>query len=115
MMRKIHCDFQGTVRCGLQLIYVHGGLVLSAKRNFFGRICLLFFCLAQGKPKDDIEHASYFEHFISWWKHRRDSYVLFLFYEKMKEDLETVVKATVLFIGRIQNTVRMSTFEFEKK
>ncbi|XP_028405216.1 estrogen sulfotransferase-like [Dendronephthya gigantea] len=80
---------------------------------------ILNFFLVLGKPQSEMEYASYFEHFISWWKHRNDPNVLFLFYEEMKEDLETAVKAIALFMGihdqeRIQNAVRMSTFEFMK-
>ncbi|XP_028405530.1 amine sulfotransferase-like [Dendronephthya gigantea] len=80
---------------------------------------VLNFYLAHGKPRDEMEHASYFEHFISWWKHRNDPNVLFLFYEEMKEDLETAVMAIALFMGihdeeRIRNAIRMSTFEFMK-
>ena len=50
--------------------------------------------------------ANYFEHFMTWWKHRNDENVLFLFYEEMKEDLEKTVRAVAKFMGR--TTKRMS-------
>ena len=78
------------------------------------------FMLAHGAPKTKTENASYFAHFLSWWKHRNDSNVLFLFYEDMKDDLESVVKMVAAFIGiqdeeRIKKTVLMSSFEFMKE
>ena len=80
---------------------------------------VLDFFLAFGKPHSEMDRPSYFEHLASWWGHRNDPNVLFLFYEEMKEDLETAVKAIALFMGiqdqeRIRNAVRMSTFEFMK-
>ena len=80
---------------------------------------VLDFFLAFGKPQSEMDRPSYFEHLVSWWGHRNDPNVLFLFYEEMKEDLETAVKAIALFMGihdqeRIRNAIRMSTFEFMK-
>ena len=50
---------------------------------------------------------------------RHDSNVLFLFFEDMKEDLESVVKKVAAFMGiqdgeRIKKAVEMSSFEFMK-
>ena len=64
--------------------------------------------------------ANYFEHFLTWWKHRNDENVLFLFYEEMKEDLEKTVRAVAKFMGaydekNIKTAVKMSTFEFMKE
>ena len=64
--------------------------------------------------------ANHFEHFMSWWKHRNDENVLFLFYEEMKEDLEKAVRAVAKFMGvkdekKIKKAVNMSTFEFMKE
>jgi hypothetical protein len=67
-----------------------------------------------------MENASYFVHLISWWEHRNDSNVLFLFFEDMKDDLENVVRMVAAFIGiqdeeRIKKAVEMSSFEFMKR
>ena len=57
------------------------------------------FILARGIPKNEMENASYYEHLLSWWKHRNDPNVLFLFFEEMKQDLESVVKVVASFMG----------------
>ncbi|XP_028406617.1 amine sulfotransferase-like isoform X2 [Dendronephthya gigantea] len=81
------------------------------------------FPLALGEPKSKMQHyaiyASYFLHLMSWWEHRNDPNVLFLFYEDMKDDLESVVRKVASFIGiedeeRIKKAVEMSSFEFMK-
>ena len=77
------------------------------------------FILARGIPKNEMENASYYEHLLSWWKHRNDPNVLFLFFEEMKQDLESVVKVVASFMGindkeKIQTAVQMSSFEFMK-
>ncbi|XP_028416098.1 amine sulfotransferase-like [Dendronephthya gigantea] len=64
--------------------------------------------------------SNYFKHLLSWWPHRYDSNVLFLFYEEMLEDLESSVRAVASFIGiddeaRIANAVKMSKFDFMKQ
>ena len=77
------------------------------------------FLLAREVPQNKMENASYFVHLISWWEHRNDSNVLFLFFEDMKDDLESVVRKTAAFIGiqdegKIEKAVEMSSFEFMK-
>ncbi|XP_028406621.1 amine sulfotransferase-like isoform X3 [Dendronephthya gigantea] len=77
------------------------------------------FLLARGKPKSRMENASYFVHLLSWWEHRNDPNVLFLFFEDMKDDLESVVRKVASFVGieddeRIKKAVEMSSFEFMK-
>ena len=77
------------------------------------------FWLARGKPKTKMENPLYFEHLVSWWKHRNDPNVLFLFFEDMKEDIESVVRAVASFIGikneeNIKTAIRMSSFDFMK-
>ncbi|CAB4032110.1 sulfotransferase domain-containing [Paramuricea clavata] len=67
-----------------------------------------------------MENASYFVHLVSWWEHRNDSNVLFVFFEDMKDDLESVVRKTAAFIGiqneeKIEKAVEMSSFEFMKE
>ena len=78
------------------------------------------FLLARGVPQNKMEIASYFVHLISWWEHRNDSNVLFLFFEDMKDDLGSVVRKTAAFIGiqdeeKIEKAVEMSSFEFMKE
>ena len=78
------------------------------------------FMLARGVPKKKMEFASYFVHLLSWWEHRNDSNVLFLFFEDMKDDLESVVRMVAAFIGirdeeRIKKAVELSSFEFMKE
>ncbi|XP_028406626.1 estrogen sulfotransferase-like isoform X1 [Dendronephthya gigantea] len=75
--------------------------------------------LARGEPKSKMESASYFVHLMSWWEHRNDPNVLFLFFEDMKDDLESAVRKVASFIGieddeRIKKAVEMSSFEFMK-
>ena len=77
------------------------------------------FILARGIPKNEMENASYYEHLLSWWKHRNDPNVLFLFFEEMKQDLESVVKVVASFMGindkeKIRKAVQMSSFDFMK-
>ncbi|CAB4017342.1 sulfotransferase domain-containing [Paramuricea clavata] len=67
-----------------------------------------------------MENASYFVHLLSWWEHRNDSNVLSVFFEDMKDDLESVVRMIAAFIGiqdeeRIKNAVRMSFLEFMRE
>ena len=73
-----------------------------------------------GVPKTKAEFPSYFAHLVSWWEHRNDSNVLLLFYEDMKEDLESAVREVAAFIEikdeeKIKKAVEMSSFEFMKK
>jgi hypothetical protein len=77
------------------------------------------FLLATGAPKKKNEFASYFVHLLSWCEHRNDSNVLFLFFEDMKDDLESAVRMVAAFMGiqdeeRIKKAVKMSSFEFMK-
>ena len=76
--------------------------------------------LALCAPKSKMNTASYFAHLLSWWEHRNDSNVLFLFYEDMKDDLESAVRLVAAFIGvkeegKIKKAVEMSSFEFMKQ
>ena len=78
------------------------------------------FILVLKAPKTKAEYSSYFHHLVSWWEHRNDSNVLFLFFEDMKDDLESVVRRVAAFIGiqdekRIKKAVEMSSFEFMKQ
>ena len=73
-----------------------------------------------GVPKSKKQLASYFVHFLSWWERRNDPNVLFLFFEDMKDDLESAVRMVADFVGihdeeRIKKAVEMSSFEFMKE
>jgi len=77
------------------------------------------FWLARGIPESKMQNASYFHHLISWWQHRWDDNVLFLFYEDMKADLELHVREIARFIGvdhtdkeLIRLATEKSTFAF---
>ena len=37
--------------------------------------------MCAGMPTSCMQNASYFHHLVSWWEHRADPNVLFLFYE----------------------------------
>ena len=63
--------------------------------------------------------VSYFEVVLSWLEHRHDPNVLIVFFEEMKENLESVVRAVAAFMGvcdekNIHKALEMSTFEFMK-
>ena len=69
---------------------------------------------ARGLPENKMD-ASYFLHLLSWWEHRNDPNVLFLFFEDMKDDLKSVVRMVAAFIGiedeeNINKAVEMSSF-----
>ncbi|KAK3245586.1 hypothetical protein CYMTET_44848 [Cymbomonas tetramitiformis] len=77
------------------------------------------FILKRGKPSSQMENASYWEHLLSWWPHRHDSNVLWLFYEDMLEDLEGTVRKVAKFIdcgtkddAIIEEAVKRSSFKF---
>ncbi|XP_061494369.1 sulfotransferase 6B1-like [Rhineura floridana] len=49
--------------------------------------------------KGDVVCGSWFNHILSWEKHRDDKNTLFLYYEDMKRDLPKVVKKVSFFLG----------------
>ena len=76
--------------------------------------------LARGLPQSKLENASYFHHLASWWPHRKDENVLFLFYEDVKSDPEAAVRAIAKHIGvtnenNIQFALEKSSFAYMKK
>ena len=78
------------------------------------------FWLANGAPQSKMQNSSYFHHLASWWPHRNDPNVLLLFFEDLKEDLESAVRAVAEFMGiadeeRIKVALEMSTFSFMKQ
>ena len=79
-----------------------------------------FLLAGSGIPKTKVEFPSYFAHLVSWWEHRNDSNVLLLFFEDMKDNLDSGVRKVAAFMGikdeeRIKKAVEMSSFEFMKK
>lgn len=56
----------------------------------------LFELFYQGK----VYYGPWFDHVISWWKHKDDPDVLILKYEDMKEDLPGAIRKIATFIGK---------------
>ena len=80
----------------------------------------IFLLAGSGIPKTKVEFPSYFAHLVSWWEHRNDSNVLLLFFEDMKDNLDSGVRKVAAFMGmkdeeKIKKAVEMSSFEFVKK
>ena len=78
------------------------------------------FWLARGVPQSKMQEPSYFHHLVSWWPHRNDPNVLLLFFEDLKEDLGSAVRAVAEFMGvtdegHIQVALERSTFSFMKQ
>lgn len=62
------------------------------------------FWLARGVPESPMENASYFVHLVSWYERRQETdRVLFVFFEDMKEDLESQVRRVAKFISNDQH------------
>ena len=80
-----------------------------------------------------MNNPSYWEFLVSWWPHRNDPNLLWLWYEDMKVDHKEVVAKVAKFIGfdlkqkttpggeegeeegLIEMATRMSTFDFMKE
>ena len=66
-------------------------------------------------------YGDYFDHVLSWWKHRNDPNVLFIKYEDMKKDLPSSVSKIARFLGSNigENTItkiaELTKFENMKK
>jgi hypothetical protein len=71
--------------------------------------------------RGNVEGGSWFEHVKSWWRHRKDSNVLFLRYEDLIANLETCVRKIIAFCGlevapeRIPTIVERCSFAFMKQ
>lgn len=57
------------------------------------------FILARGKPESMMQNASIWHNIASWWDHRQDANVLWLFYEDLVEDLASGVDVIAEFLG----------------
>jgi hypothetical protein len=85
--------------------------------------------LKRGKPQSIMNNPSYWEFLVSWWPHRNDPNLLWLWYEDMKVNHKEVVTKVARFIGfdnlnlkqqkeeegLIDVAYRMSTFDFMKE
>ena len=47
----------------------------------------------------DVTFGDYFDHVLSWWKHREDKNVLLLKYENVKKDLHSTIIQVAKFMG----------------
>ena len=54
-----------------------------------------FECFIRG----EVDFGDYFENVLSWFRHRRDSNLLFVTYEELKADLERAVIRIAAFLG----------------
>ena len=60
------------------------------------------FWLSRGIPTSKMQNASYFHHLLSWYNRKNDPNVLILFYENLKEDLQSEVKKICTFMSTTQ-------------
>ena len=80
---------------------------------------IMEFWLQRGIPATIMQNASYFHHLVSWWEHRKDPNVLYLFFEDLKEDLAGCVRKVASFIGitdekSIAIAIEHSSFKYMK-
>ena len=54
-------------------------------------------------------YGDYFDHVLSWWKHRDDENVLFMTYEDMKMDIRSSIGRIATFMGRELSKEQMDT------
>ncbi|XP_019849088.1 PREDICTED: sulfotransferase 1C2A-like [Amphimedon queenslandica] len=70
--------------------------------------------------KGEVEFGLWFDHVLSWWRHKDAKNILFLKYEDLKKDLPGSVKTIAQFMGyslddaTIDKITRQSTFESMK-
>ena len=57
------------------------------------------FWLQRGVPASPMQNAGYFHHVLSWWTHRHDANVLWVFYEDLQADLAAEVARIAAFMG----------------
>ena len=80
------------------------------------------FVLARGKPESIMQNASLWHNIASWWDHRHDPNVLWLFYEDLVADLAFGVDRIATFLGFDENdkdlralTVKQASIESMKR
>lgn len=57
------------------------------------------FFLARGKPSSIMQNASHWHNMASWYEHRKDDNVLWLFYEEILQDLRRHIDIIADFLG----------------
>ncbi len=78
--------------------------------------CVFFENFVSGKTV----FGDFFDHVLSWWHHKEDDNILFLFYEDMKKDLKAAVSRVARFIEvdvsdvQISEIAAMTTFDSMK-
>jgi len=50
--------------------------------------------------RGEVLYGSWFDHVLSWWKHKDDPNILFLKYEEMKKDLPGTIDKIAKFVGK---------------
>jgi hypothetical protein len=73
-------------------------LVMRCGCNAVACVCVLR--VVAGRPQNDMENASYWDHLTSWWPHRDDPNVLLVFFEDLKTDLEGCVRRIAAFMDQ---------------
>mmetsp|Transcript_2002 Transcript_2002/g.7156 ORF Transcript_2002/g.7156 Transcript_2002/m.7156 type:complete len:315 (+) Transcript_2002:35-979(+) len=79
------------------------------------------FVLQRGIPASPMNNASLWHHLTSWWPHRNDETVLWLYYEDLKDDLPACVHKIAEFMGleydeeRERIVVSQSSISFMKE
>ncbi|EDQ92076.1 uncharacterized protein MONBRDRAFT_22879 [Monosiga brevicollis MX1] len=129
---KTHCWYDHCPKGGKYIVVVrHPEDVALSFFNFFqgwyfepGEIDITTFLrefwLKRGEPASRMQNASYHHHLTSWYHHRLDDNVLWVFFEDMKEHLEETVRRVDRFLGLhspddvIQTAVEHSSFAFMK-
>lgn len=76
--------------------------------------------------KGENDFGDYFDHTLSWYEHRNDPNVLYLYYEKMKADHRGTITQIAKFLGNeyqdivqdetvLNNIVKYSSFEYMRE
>eukprot|EP00730_Choanoeca_flexa_P006127 TRINITY_DN12088_c0_g1_i2.p2 TRINITY_DN12088_c0_g1~~TRINITY_DN12088_c0_g1_i2.p2 ORF type:complete len:317 (+),score=60.91 TRINITY_DN12088_c0_g1_i2:2270-3220(+) len=130
---KTHCWYNHVPKGGKYIVVVRNpvDVAYSFFKFFRGwyfqpgevdlRSFLNEFWLSRGIPDNEMQNASYHHHLLSWYEHRKDSNVLWVFFEDMKQDLEGTVRRVVAFLGLnsnddvIKTAVHNSSFAFMKE
>mmetsp|Transcript_2634 Transcript_2634/g.6189 ORF Transcript_2634/g.6189 Transcript_2634/m.6189 type:complete len:307 (-) Transcript_2634:109-1029(-) len=78
--------------------------------------------LKRGEPQTIMNNPSYWHFLLSWWPHRNDENVLWLWYEDMKTSHREVVQRVATFLGfdasdadLIEIATKRSTFDYMKE
>eukprot|EP00045_Choanoeca_perplexa_P010333 m.104366 g.104366 ORF g.104366 m.104366 type:complete len:315 (-) comp15239_c0_seq1:1414-2358(-) len=129
---KTHCWYDHVPKGGKYIVVVRNpvDVAYSFFKFFRGwyfqpgevdlRSFLNEFWLSRGTPASEMQNASYHHHLLSWYSHRHDPNVLWVFFEDMKQDLASTVKRVDAFLGLDSNestlalATEQSSFAFMK-